>query len=745
MSVVSQTFQTPNEDANWLGVFKREIKLASLHVHMDTTNYISLPLLFKSQGWVEAGATCFRQHDFNKSISGDNLLFSLVLTLIVFLRGFRKRWLAGSSSGSAPLAAADAPESELEEEDPSDKHAVSSFDFSDGVTKKLRVGMSDIAIESAFKLLRQPVVKMPWEKGPLAAVFTGQFPMQVDTKLPSLTRVGLEDLLTDNTHDSKQPVADIRPVVSLSGFVKKRITASKFNLTDDDLRIRALGRFRHLICSDLKGTKVGLSLLDKAGQLCGPTELATIISDTLAHKATGTLLKRASSMTRFFSWIVQHRDTSCFRASEQDLYDYINFLRQSNSGATSAAHFEQAFRMCHEVLGMLHIDIDEVMSARVTGASHSMFLTKKKLSQAPALTVEAIKVFEDICIHSEFMHKRVIAGSILFCIFSAARWFDAMHITEIGENKFGSTVLLEADTEKHKTSMSKEAKTRLLPFVCLGRFLSEKAWGTSFMEARGTFGISKPFLPSWNESSQTFGTHRMTTCEATCWMHELLEPEIGAANALRFSSHSCKATILTWAGMCNLFTREERTLLGHHVEAQTRSSTTYNRDSQVLLQYKVAKMINLVKSGKLKPDASRSERLSMMLEEGVTDDDADQRLEPEVDLASSDDESDDVGSPVAELALSGSEKETPSEHDGFSIVGDVEMWCIHNFTGVAHYQMDEADQRLACGRAITTNLRTISRHELDRSSAVFCKQCEAAYKKSFAGLLSDVAPSDESH
>lgn len=228
-------------------------------------------------------------------------------------------------------------------------------------------------------------------------------------------------------------------------------------------------------------------------------------------------------------------------------------------------------------------------------------------------------------------------------------------------------------------------------------------------------------------------------------VHELLEPEIGAANALRFSSHSCKATILTWAGMCNLFTREERTLLGHHVEAQTRSSTTYNRDSQVLLQYKVAKMISLVKSGKLKPDASRSERLSMMLEEGVTDDDADQRLEPEIDLASSNDESDDLGSPVAELALSESEKETPSEHDGFSMVGEVEMWCIHNFTGVAHYQMDEADQRLACGRAITTNLRTISRQELDRSSAVFCKQCEAAYKKSFAGMLSDVAPSDESH
>lgn len=77
------------------------------------------------------------------------------------LRGFRKRWLAGSSSGSAPLAAAGALESELEEEDPSDKHAASSFDVSDSVSKKIRVGLSDIAVESAFKLLRQPVLKMP--------------------------------------------------------------------------------------------------------------------------------------------------------------------------------------------------------------------------------------------------------------------------------------------------------------------------------------------------------------------------------------------------------------------------------------------------------------------------------------------------------------------------------------------------------------------------------------------------------
>ena len=34
-------------------------------------------------------------------------------------------------------------------------------------------------------------------------------------------------------------------------------------------------------------------------------------------------------------------------------------------------------------------------------------------------------------------------------------------------------------------------------------------------------------------------------------------------------------------------TRGERTLLGHHIERKTRSATTYNKDSQYLLQRKV--------------------------------------------------------------------------------------------------------------------------------------------------------------
>ena len=50
------------------------------------------------------------------------------------------------------------------------------------------------------------------------------------------------------------------------------------------------------------------------------------------------------------------------------------------------------------------------------------------------------------------MHKRVIAGALLFCIFACVRWFDAMRIEELSADTHGNIVILEAATALHKTS-----------------------------------------------------------------------------------------------------------------------------------------------------------------------------------------------------------------------------------------------------------------------------------------------------
>ena len=199
-------------------------------------------------------------------------------------KGFRKRWREAATavaSDSAGSESGDRNPSDVEA--PVDEDSAKQSDFSDVVAKRTCMAIADNAVSSAFTALRKSSVKMPWESGPLSPLFTGQFVLQQTTDLPQLPLVGIQDVSSqlEPVETERDHVA--KPYVSLTSFAKKRIAVSKFTINDDDLRVRALGQFRNLICSDLKGTTVGMSLLDKLGRMCGDHELANIVSDTLAQ------------------------------------------------------------------------------------------------------------------------------------------------------------------------------------------------------------------------------------------------------------------------------------------------------------------------------------------------------------------------------------------------------------------------------------------------------------------------------
>ena len=63
--------------------------------------------------------------------------------------------------------------------------------------------------------------------------------------------------------------------------------------------------------------------------------------------------------------------------------------------------------------------------------------------------------------------------------------------------------------------------------------------------------------------------------------------------------------------------------MGHHVEQNTRSATTYNRDAQLMLQRKVAQVLKQL----LKPDASRAERLKTLVDLDGDQESSDESLE----------------------------------------------------------------------------------------------------------------------
>ena len=653
------------------------------------------------------------------------------------LRGFRKRWARSDDAqpvdddtGSQDLfGALETVESQSIAPSPSEPLEPASVDVEELAANSLNSAISShvsqIGVATAFSVMRSRDIKMPWERGPLSPLFTRRFSDDVATSVKPC-RIGLRDVLMP----SPRVYLESRPLPTASfSAVNKRIAKCRIHLEDDELRTKALNQFKVLIAMDLQATQLGQSISNVLGNLDTAVDPLRVLRDATSNKATGTLLKRASAMWRFACWLESNSFGTCFDQSEQNLYAYMNYLRDSGAAPTSAAHFVEALRFCNQVFKCQKMDISAVLSTRVTGASHSMFIKKRKLTQAPLFPVRAVQIFEDVCLHAKEVHKRVIAGALLFCIFACVRWFDAMRIENLDSDKYSNMLILEASTSRHKTSMSKESKTRLLPYTSLGMFLDEHHWGESFISARASSGLDEQtlFLPSWNEVGASWSSYPMSSGECTCWIREFLEEEFGE-KAMTFSSHGCKATLLTWAGMTTLFSREERTLLGHHVEPQTRASTTYSRDSQILLQYKVSKLISLIKSQQLQPDASRAQRLSMLLsnDESSHSHLARDQVDLTAELVNSDDSDDhyvDDDAPLLHVR--------PLEKDARDPVpeeANLNKWFVHSYTGMVHGMMPGTDL-LACGRRVTVNLNETSLDQIDVDAASMCIQCNAAIKR----------------
>ena len=152
------------------------------------------------------------------------------------------------------------------------------------------------------------------------------------------------------------------------------------------------------------------------------------------------------------------------------------------------------------------------------------------------------------------MHRRVIAGHLLFSFAAAARWHDSVYVVSMELSSAGCLVLLEALTARHKSSRGKEEQMELLPFTALGYVTRDNAWGYGWIQAREVSGADSwtEFLHSWSESKHDWTTSKMSTAEATSWLRKLLEEHSGSERAMTLTVHGLKATLLSWAAKSTL-------------------------------------------------------------------------------------------------------------------------------------------------------------------------------------------------
>ena len=195
------------------------------------------------------------------------------------------------------------------------------------------------------------------------------------------------------------------------------------------------------------------------------------------------------------------------------------------------------------------------------------------MKQAPPLSIVQVRILENH-VHNNHNGQDVIAaGMFLFCLYSSSRFKDSQRpsamLIDLDTEGFG---FIELRTCKHKTATTKEKQTTLLPLVAVSSGLSDEPWGQRWIEERRSMGMDwddeenfapgVAMLPAPSSAGGWTG-RPLTTGEATLWLRELLilggDTKLSAS---KVSTHSLKATVLSWAAKANL-PLEVRRILGH--------------------------------------------------------------------------------------------------------------------------------------------------------------------------------------
>ena len=369
------------------------------------------------------------------------------------------------------------------------------------------------------------------------------------------------------------------------------------------------------------------------------------------------------------------------------------------------------------------MNVGDILSSRVRGSAHVQFVTKRVRKPATLLTVDEIRHLEHLVLESTETHIQVLAGHFMFCLLAAARWHDSMHIISSEVSSYKGIWIIEADTQKHKTSLTKQLQTELLPFTALGRFLSDDPWVKSFMEARRLEGFQDgpPFLTSWSSTIQGWSSYAMTTAEATAWLRELLVSVSGEERASELTVHGLKATMLSWCAKSMLFSPEELTAMGHHMSQAHKSSMIYSRDNQIALNVKVHNMLVRMKSGTFSPDQPRAARLFDLAAQVEREMDSGGRRDDSSDIDSSDSDADSMADSGDELLPKPRE---PMGRANASEIDPTRCW-VHKLSSVIHVSKVSQEGKLGCGRALSLNFRRSKTDELGVPASLVCAGCSA--------------------
>lgn len=558
---------------------------------------------------------------------------------------------------------------------------------------------------------RQSLPKLPWQTSPIFNVFS-----PAHLQPPGYTMLGRAEAMQGPT-PSRDDASGPR-VQSTPEFVARRLRMTSLAQSEESIRRCILLKARTLILFDPPTTQLGSSLLTAAGTLTDESMVAQSFSDSFAPKATSTLVKRMSSLWRYAKWCTNQR-LSPLHVTEPVVYRYLCWLREEHAAPTAASNFVEALRFLHGVVFIKSMSAELTLSGRCRGLAREQLQRKQKRRQAPPLSKDMVLSLEKYVMEHFGCPSAVVAGHLLFCVCSGARWGDALWIDNIVESHQGRITLNETATSKHKSAISDEAKTTLLPYIWLGQGLCEEPWSTSWLNSRVVCKVGtlpqRVAMPSWSDSLCKFLDVPMSSTEATIWLHEILERcHYSERQVSVLSSHSLKTTLLSWAAKSGMFTRGQRRLLGHHYDPEDRSMLVYSRDAYTSLAVSVRLMLDRIISGRFNPDLPRVQRVAMAVEEAAEDPNESESSSPSSSTSSG------TEPPSPSTQFPGRDGPKPAAVPGIEEI-DIHLCMVHRTSGVIHISAN--DRTFRCGRTVTSNYSSVSSTSFEPGDLSTCLQC----------------------
>ena len=535
-----------------------------------------------------------------------------------------------------------------------------------------------------------PLLQMPWQRTNTTTS---------SNMLPFVFR-------GDEYHSEPEELDEADPQVKRprNSFAALRVRGMGWEQHEDLLRQRALIRWRVLIEENLLASETGRNLHQLYEDPNVSNEVELSLQDIFAGKSTATLAKRAASLMAYVAWARSAHVTSPLNVTESKIYQYLCKLRTDGARPSTAKAFLEALTFARFTIGL--DGVEQVLSARVRGASVSMLLNKRPLKQALVLDTRSVALLEKTVLYSKDHPSRVAAGYFLFCIFACARFKDAMRLHEIKldiiEGTFG---FLESKTLFHKLSNSEERKTTFLPLVALAHGLALKPWGPVWLEQLLNSGWSerKFVLPALLRDNR-WSNRPLTSGEASIWLRELLVAAGGGEQ--HFTVHGLKSTGLSWCAKFGMAV-DDRRILGHHLDAKGVSALTYSRDALAGPLTQFAAIVSQIREGTFFPDESRAARAHRIIVGQNLEAGNQVSSNAVLESSSSSSSSSSLSSGTDELS---DEVTEAREHDMLTKVGAQrhrstvnERMYVHKESGLGHVLHERSFVKFKCGKRLNVS------------------------------------------